>query len=383
MEIAARQDRRADAGERFFRRRAHQGGIAERKAMIDREHDLPITKQAEILKVSRGSVDYLARPVSSADLEIMQRLDRLHLKYPFAGSRMLRGLLALQGCKIGRRHMKTLMRRMGIEALYRRPRTTKPEPGHKIYPYLLRGMEITRPNQVWAMDITYIPMAHGFVYLAVVLDWFSRRVLSWRLSITMEAAFCVGTLEDALARHGKPEIFNTDQGSQFTGTAFTGVLADNGIAISMDGKGAWRDNVFVERLWRSIKYEEVYLRAYDSVSEARASIDRIRALTASHPIKPTSTSCRSAWQPNPADAPLIDAEIPFRQPGPPLICVLLNLRRARLIDPIDAALGEPLVPRRFPQSTPLQHFQEPCEWQTRWQMSSPSSRQPIPHGGLS
>src|SRR5262245_30907529 len=234
----------------------------------------------------------------------MQRLDRLHLEFPFAGSRMLRGLLAADGCKIGRRHVKTLMRRMGIEALYRRPRTTKPEQGHKIYPYLLRGMEITRPNQVWAMDITYIPMARGFIYLAVVLDWFSRRVLSWRVSITMEAAFCVETLQDALARHGKPDVFNTDQGSQFTGQTFTGVLADNGIAISMDGKGAWRDNVFVERLWRSVKYEEVYLRAYDSVSEALASSTsttvgaRIRALTASPPIKPTSTCCHSAWQPN-------------------------------------------------------------------------------------
>ena len=217
---------------------------------------------------------YLPRPVSAADLAIMRRLDRLHLEYPFAGSRMLRGLLSAEGCKVGRRHVKTLMKRMGIEALYRRPRTTKPEPGHKIYPYLLRGLEIVRPNQVWAMDITYIPMARGFAYLAVVLDWFSRRVLSWRVSITMEAAFCVETLEDALARHGKPEIFNTDQGSQFTGSAFTGVLADNGIAISMDGKGAWRDNVFVERLWRSVKYEEVYLRAYDSISEARASIGR-------------------------------------------------------------------------------------------------------------
>ncbi|WP_315766446.1 IS3 family transposase [Bradyrhizobium sp. SZCCHNS2005] len=258
----------------FFRRRAHQGGIAERKAMIDREHDLSITKQAEVLKISRGSVYYLPRPVSPADLDIMQQIDRLHLEYPFAGSRMLRGLLALRGCKVGRRHVKTLMRRMGIEALYRRPRTTKPEPGHKIYPYLLHGMEITRPNQVWAMDITYIPMAHGFVYLAAVLDWATRRVLSWRLSITMEASFCVETLEDALARHGKPAIFNTDQGSQFTGAAFTGVLTDNGIAISMDGKGAWRDNVFVERLWKSVKYEEVYLRAYETVGEARSSIGR-------------------------------------------------------------------------------------------------------------
>jgi putative transposase len=245
--------------------------------MIIREHELPISKQAKALSISRGSVYYLPRPVSAADLAIMRRLDRLHLEFPFAGSRMLRGLLAAEGCKIGRRRVKTLMKRMGIEALYRRPRTTQPEPGHKIYPYLLRGMEIVRPNQVWAMDITYIPMARGFVYLAVVLDWFSRRVLSWRVSITMEAAFCVETLEDALARHGKPDIFNTDQGSQFTGQAFTGVLADTGIAISMDGKGAWRDNVFVERLWRSVKYEEVFLRAYDSVSEARASIGRYLA----------------------------------------------------------------------------------------------------------
>ena len=242
--------------------------------MIDRAHDLPITKQAKVLNISRGSIYYLPRLVPEADLAIMRLLDRLHLEVPFAGSRMLRGLLAAEGCKIGRRHVKTLMRRMGIEALYRRPGTTTPEPGHKIYPYLLRGMEITRPNQVWAMDITYIPMARGFVYLAVVLDWFSRRVLSWRLSITMEASFCVETLEDALAHHGKPDIFNTDQGGQFTGSAFTGTLADNGIAISMDGKGAWRDNVFVERLWRSVKYEEVYLRAYDSVSDARNSLGR-------------------------------------------------------------------------------------------------------------
>jgi putative transposase len=242
--------------------------------MIDREHDLPITRQAEALCISRSSVYYLPRAVPEADLAIMRRLDRLHLEYPFAGTRMLKGLLAAEGSKIGRRHVKTLMRRMGIEALYRRPRTTKPEPGHRIYPYLLRAKEITRPNHVWAMDITYIPMARGFVYLAVVLDWASRRVLSWRVSITMEAAFCVETLQDALSKHGKPEIFNTDQGSQFTGTAFTGVLADNGIAISMDGKGAWRDNVFVERLWRSVKYEEVYLRAYDSVADARGSIGR-------------------------------------------------------------------------------------------------------------
>jgi putative transposase len=245
--------------------------------MIDREHDLSIKKQAELLEISRGSVYYLPRPVSPSDLKLMRRIDELHLELPFAGSRMLRDLLAAEGSKVGRRHVATLMRRMGIEALYRRPRTTKPEPGHKIYPYLLRAMPVTRPNQVWAMDITYIPMRKGFVYLAVVLDWFTRRVLSWRVSITMEASFCVETLEDALGKYGRPETFNTDQGSQFTGAAFTGVLMREGIAISMDGKGAWRDNVFVERLWRSVKYEEVYLKAYDSVSEARASLGRYLA----------------------------------------------------------------------------------------------------------
>ena len=242
--------------------------------MIDRGHALSVTKQAEVVGIARSTVYYLPRAVSAADLELMRQLDELHLEFPFAGARMLRRLLAANGSKVGRRHVKTLMRRMGIEALYRRPRTTKPEPGHKIYPYLLRGLEIVRPNQVWAMDITYIPMAKGFVYLAVVLDWFSRRVLAWRVSITMEASFCIETLEDALAKHGKPGIFNTDQGSQFTCEAFTDVLYKNEIKISMDGKGAWRDNVFIERLWRTVKYEEVYLRAYDSVSDARASIRR-------------------------------------------------------------------------------------------------------------
>ena len=242
--------------------------------MIDREHDLPITQQARTLGISRGSVYYLPRPVSAADLVIMRRMDELHLELPFAGSRMLRDLLTKEGIEIGRRHVAALMKRMGMEAIYRKPNTSKPVPGHKIYPYLLRGVSVDHPNQVWAMDITYVPMARGFVYLAAVVDWFSRRVLSWRLSITMEAAFCVEALDEALARHGRPEIFNTDQGSQFTGHDFTGVLLKAGIAISMDGKGSWRDNVFVERLWRSIKYEEVYLRAYNTVGDARASIGR-------------------------------------------------------------------------------------------------------------
>jgi putative transposase len=240
--------------------------------MIDRDHALSVTKQAEAVGIARSTVYYLPRPVSAADLALMRQIDKLHTEFPFAGARMLCRFLAADGSKAGRRHVKTLMDRMGIEALYRRPRTTKPEPGHKIYPYLLRGVEITRPNQVWAMDITYIAMAKGFVYLAVVLDWFSRRVLSWRVSITMEASFCVAALEEALTKHGKPEIVNTDQGAQFTGATFTDVLIGIGIKISMDGKGAWRDNVFVERLWRSVKYEEVYLRAYDSVAHARASI---------------------------------------------------------------------------------------------------------------
>jgi putative transposase len=242
--------------------------------MIDWSHALPIAKQARALGISWGSVYYLPRPVPAADLAIMRRIDELHLEFPFAGSRMLRDLLNQESTQIGRRHVATLMKRMGMEALYRKPSTSKPAPGHKVYPYLLRGVTIDRPNQVWAMDITYVPMARGFVYLAAVVDWCSRRVLSWRVSITLEAAFCIEALEDALARHGRPEIFNTDQGSQFTSSGFTDVLVKNGIAISMDGKGAWRDNVFVERLWRSIKYEEVYLRAYDTVSEARASLGR-------------------------------------------------------------------------------------------------------------
>jgi putative transposase len=242
--------------------------------MIDRDHQLSVTRQAKAIGIARSTVYYLPRPVSAVDLDLMAKIDRLHTEFPFAGSRMLRRLLAFNGRKVGRRHVKTLMQRMGIEALYRRPRTTKPEPGHKICPYLLRGLAVTKPNQVWAMDITYVPMAKGFVYLTVVLDWFSRRVLAWRVSITMEADFCIEALEEALATHGRPEIFNTDQGSQFTGAAFTSVLAVQDIKISMDGKGAWRDNVFVERLWRTVKYEEVYLRAYDSVSEARASLGR-------------------------------------------------------------------------------------------------------------
>ena len=242
--------------------------------MIDRGHELPITRQAKALNLSRGSVYYLPRPVPPADLALMRRMDELHLEFPFAGSRMLRDLLNAEGITVGHRHVATLMKRMDITALYRRPNTSKPAPGHTIYPYLLRNLAVTRPNQAWAMDITYIPMARGFVYLAAVVDWFSRRVLAWRVSVTMEAEFCLEAVTEALARHGRPEIFNTDQGSQFTSGDFTGLLLGHGIAISMDGRGAWRDNVFVEQLWRSVKYEEVYLHAYDTVSDARTSIGR-------------------------------------------------------------------------------------------------------------
>jgi putative transposase len=242
--------------------------------MIDRDHDLPVKRQAELVGISRGSVYYVPKPVSEADLALMRVIDELHLEHPFAGARMLRDMLKARGFEVGRKHVATLMRRMGIEALYRKPNTSRRHPEHQVYPYLLRGLAIERANQVWAMDLTYIPMARGFVYLGAIIDWHSRKVLAWDISISMEADFCVRVLDDALARHGRPEIFNTDQGSQFTSLAFTERLKSTGIAISMDGRGRWVDNVFVERLWRSVKYEEVYLRAYETVSQAREGISR-------------------------------------------------------------------------------------------------------------
>ena len=242
--------------------------------MIEPTAPLPVTRQAELLGLSRSSVYYMPKPTPAADLALMRRIDELHLEHPFAGSRMLRDMLRREGHAVGRKHVATLMRTMDIEALYRRQNTSKRHAAHRIYPYLLRNLPIERPNHVWAMDITYLPMKRGFVYLAVVLDWATRRILSWRLSNSLTADFCVEALEEAVARHGAPEIVNTDQGSQFTSSEFIGTLEAHGIAISMDGKGCWRDNVFVERLWKSIKYEEVYLRAYDSVSEAKLSLGR-------------------------------------------------------------------------------------------------------------
>jgi len=240
--------------------------------MIDRTFKLSIKKQCALLQLPRSTAYYNPAEVSEEDLTLMRRIDELHLNYPFAGSRMLRDMLKQAGYKIGRRHVRTLMRRMGIEALYRKPNTSRKHEKNKIYPYLLRDLPIERPNQVWATDITYIPMRRGFAYLIVVLDWYSRRVLSWRLSNTLTTDFCIEAVEEAIARYGKPEIFNTDQGSQFTSDEFTGLLKAMGIQISMDGKGCWRDNVFVERLWRTIKYEQVYLHAYASMVDAKTHL---------------------------------------------------------------------------------------------------------------
>ena len=242
--------------------------------MINPNHKLSLTRQAELLDLSRASLYYKPVETCEADLKLMRRIDELHLQWPFLGSRMLRDMLRLEGFDVGRKHVATLMRKMGIEAIYRRANTSRRHPRNEIYPYLLRKLTIDRPNQVWATDVTYIPMARGFVYLVAILDWFSRRVLSWRISNSMTADFCVEALEEAIARYGPPEIFNTDQGSQFTAASFVGVLQKHKIQISMDGRGAWRDNVFVERLWKSVKYEEVYLHAYDSVAAAKSGIGK-------------------------------------------------------------------------------------------------------------
>ena len=237
--------------------------------MIDREHALSLTHQSRILEVSRSSLYYQAVPISDRDLELMRLIDEIHLKHPFMGSRSIRDMLQDMGHKVGRQHVSTLMRKMDISAIYRKPRLSKPHPDHKVYPYKLSNLDISRANQVWAADITYIPMARGFCYLVAVMDWASRKVLAWRLSNTLDASFCVEALQEALTRYGTPDIFNTDQGSQFTSDAFIGLLESHSINISMDGKGRWMDNVFIERLWWSVKYQDVYLKAYSSIAETR------------------------------------------------------------------------------------------------------------------
>ena len=240
--------------------------------MIDRTHELPLVRQCRILELARSTAYYQPHPVSPENLALMRKMDELHLEWPFAGARMLSRILKREGQPVGRRHVSTLMKRMDIHALYRKPNTSKRHPAHKVYPYLLRNLEITRSNHVWAADITYIPMKRGFVYLFAVMDWASRRVLSWCVSNTLTTDFCIKAVQKAINRYGKPEIFNTDQGCQFTSIEFTGLLKQNNIAISMDGKGCWRDNVFVERLWKSVKYEEAYLHAYDSVRDAKSGL---------------------------------------------------------------------------------------------------------------
>ena len=240
--------------------------------MITREDPLPITKQCRILQLSRSSVYYAPAPVSDKDRELMRLIDEIHLEDPTLGSRGMKSQLKMRSHKAGRIHVRTLMRRMGIEAIYKKPRLSKPHPGHKVYPYLLRGLDITEANAVWCTDITYIPMARGFCYLVAVMDWTSRKVLSFRLSNTLDTSFCIEALEEALRKYGTPDIFNTDQGSQFTSLEFTDILTNRNIRISMDGQGRWRDNVFIERLWKTVKYNEVYLKAYESITHARKEL---------------------------------------------------------------------------------------------------------------
>jgi len=245
----------------------------ERLALVD--HDdraLAVVAQCRLLKVARSTLYYQPVPVSADDLAAMRRMDELYLAYPFYGSRRMVAVLRREGWAVNRKRVRRLMRLMGLWAIYQKPNTSRQHPEHTVYPYLLRGLTIDRPNQVWCADITYIPMAKGFVYLVAVMDWFSRRVLAWRMSITMDAEFCVEALRDAMGRHGQPEIFNTDQGSQFTSADFVGELAGRKVRISMDGRGRYLDNIFIERLWRSLKYEEVFIKAYGAVIEARRGI---------------------------------------------------------------------------------------------------------------
>ena len=242
--------------------------------MIDMEHKLPITKQCKILELSRSSIYYEPAPVSDKDRELIRLIDEIHLEEPYLGSRRIKIILKRKGYKVGRTHVSTLMRKMGIETIYKKPRLSKPHPGHKVYPYLLRGFKITEANSVWCSDITYIPMARGFCYLVAIMDWASRKILSWRLSNTLDVSFCIEAIEEAILKYGRPNIFNTDQGSQFTSDDFTDILKNNNIHISMDGKGRWRDNIFIERLWKTVKYEEVYIKAYESISHAKKELKK-------------------------------------------------------------------------------------------------------------
>jgi len=243
--------------------------------MIDKKHDLPLVRQAKLLNLSRGSLYYEPKGPSQHDLDIMCEIDRLHMEYPFMGARMLRDTLKPRGFVVGRRHVTRLMRAMAIEAIYRQKSTSKRNPEHAVFPYLLRDLTIEKPNHVWSADITYIPMQRGFLYLFAVMDWATRRILAWRLSNTLTTDFCIDAVEDAIEQHGAPAIFNTDQGVQFTSGDFVRLIREqHGIALSMDGKGCWRDNVMIERFWKSLKYEEVFLHAYEGASAAKAGIGK-------------------------------------------------------------------------------------------------------------
>ena len=242
--------------------------------MVDRTDPLPVSHQCALLDLPRSTFYHVPQPVTEEELELMALIDRSHLEHPYYGSRRIRDWLEDEGRWVNRKRVQRLMRTMGLAALYPKRNLSLANQAHKVYPYLLRNLVIDRPNQVWATDVTYIPMARGFVYLVAIMDWYSRRVLAWRVSNTLDTSFCIEALNEAIETYGAPAIFNTDQGSQFTSEEFTGLLKQHDIRISMDGKGRWVDNVFVERLWRSVKYEEVYLRAYDSIGDARASLGR-------------------------------------------------------------------------------------------------------------
>lgn len=244
----------------------------ERKKSIQKTHPLSVTRQCRLLSLHRSSYYYQETETNDDELILMRWMDEIHVKRPFLGVRRITDELRDSGCRVNRKRVWRLMKNMGLQAIYPKPNTSQKHPHHKVYPYLLRNLTIDRSNQVWATDITYIPMEKGFVYLTVIMDWYSRKILSWRLSNTLDTEFCIDALEEALDRYGKPDIFNSDQGVQYTSKPFTDVLKNHQIDISMDGKAAWRDNVFVERLWRSVKYEEVYLNAYDSMSEAKQCI---------------------------------------------------------------------------------------------------------------
>src|SRR5579885_3378834 len=328
--MASCEDRAAHRGARFFSQEVRKMSAPDRRQLVNRKHKkLSIRRQCALLGIARSGLYRAPRAANDNDLPLMRRIDELYTAWPFLGSRRLTALLRAEGHSVNRKRVQRLMRRMGIAALGPKPRTTKSAPGHKIFPYLLREMTIDRPNQVWAADITYIPVGRGFLYLVAIIDWASRAVLSWRLSNTMDVSFCIAALEEDFAKFGKPDIFNTDQGLQFTSAAFTGALAAHDVAISMDGRGRWMDNVFIERLWRSLKHEDVYLKGYDDGLEARLGI--------------------AAWMEFYNERRLHQAP-GYRAPMP---LWREKIAGARAVDMMDKACALPTGPQRQKQTPPL------------------------------